>query len=92
MSKRKPIKIREQVIEQLELPKDFLLGEAIVTVTGRKELLIENYKGILNYEDSFIKIQAKNCRVIIIGRHLSIDYYTNEEMKITGFFEQIQYE
>lgn len=92
MSKRKPIKIREQVIEQLELPKDFLLGEAIVTVTGRKELLIENYKGILNYEDSFIRIQAKNCRVIITGRNLSIDYYTNEEMKITGFFEQIQYE
>ncbi len=92
MSKRKPIKIREQVIEQLELPKDFLLGEAIVTVTGRKELLIENYKGILNYEDSFIRIQAKNCRVVITGRNLSIDYYTNEEMKITGFFEQIQYE
>ena len=92
MSKRNPFKIREQVIEQLELPKDLLLGEAIVTVTGRRELLIENYKGILNYEDSFIKIQAKNCRIVITGRRLSIDYYTNEEMKISGFFEQIQYE
>lgn len=92
MSKQNPFKIREQVIEQLELPKDFLLGEAIVTVTGRKELLIENYKGILNYEDSFIKIQTKHARITIIGRNLSIDYYTSEEMKITGFFEQIQYE
>ena len=92
MSKRNPFKIHEQVIEQLELPKDFLLGEAIVNITGRKELLIENYKGILMYEDSFIKIQAKNCRILIIGRNLSIQYYTNEEMKITGFFEQIQYE
>lgn len=92
MSRHNPFKIREHVIEQLELPKDFLLGEAIVTITGRKELLIENYKGILNYEDSFIKIQSKNCRIVILGRNLSIDYYTNEEMKITGFFEQIQYE
>ena len=92
MSKRNPFKIREQVIEQLELPKDFLLGEAIVTITGRGELLIENYKGILNYEDSFIKIQAKNCRIVITGKCLSIDYYTNEEMKISGFFDQIQYE
>jgi len=92
MSKRNPFKIREQVIEQLELPKDLLMGEAIVTVTGRRELLIENYKGILNYEDSFIKIQAKNCRIMITGRKLSIDYYTNEEMKISGFFEQVQYE
>lgn len=92
MSKRNPFKIHEQVIEQLELPKDFLLGEAIVTITGQRELLIENYKGILIYEDSFIKIQAKNCRIVITGRNLSIDYYTNEEMKISGFFEGIQYE
>jgi len=92
MSKRNPFKIREQVIEQLELPKDLLMGEAIVTITGRRELLIENYKGILNYEDSFIKIQAKNCRIVITGRKLSIDYYTNEEMKISGYFEMVQYE
>ena len=92
MSKRNPFKIHEQVIEHLELPKDFLLGEAIITISGRRELLIENYKGILIYEDSFIKIQAKNCRILIIGRNLRIQYYTNEEMKITGFFEQILYE
>lgn len=92
MSKQKSFKFREQVIEQLELPKDFVLKDALVTITGRRELLIENYKGILIYEDSFIKIQAKNCRIEITGTHLNIDYYTNEEMKITGFLQQIQYE
>ena len=92
MSKQKSLKFREQVIEQLELPKDFVLKDALVTITGRRELLIENYKGILIYEDSFIKIQAKNCRIEITGTHLNIDYYTNEEMKITGFLQQIQYE
>lgn len=92
MSKQKSLKFREQVIEQLELPKDFVLKDVLVTITGRRELLIENYKGILIYEDSFIKIQAKNCRIEITGTHLNIDYYTNEEMKITGFFQQIQYE
>ena len=48
--------------------------------------------GILEYEDSFIKIQTKNCRILISGSHLAIDYYTNEEMKITGFLDTIQYE
>ncbi len=92
MSKQKSFKIREQVIEQLELPRDLMLGDALVTITGRRELLIENYKGILIYEDSFIKIQAKNCQIMITGKQLAIDYYTNEEMKISGYFEQIQYE
>lgn len=92
MSKQNKTKIREQVIEQLELPRDLLSGDAIVTITGRSSLMIENYRGILDFEDSFIKIQAKNCQILITGSHLAIDYYTNEEMKISGFFQQIQYE
>ncbi len=83
---------REKVINSLELPKDLMLGAAILTVTGRREALIANYKGILEYEDSFIRVQTKNCRILVSGAHLAIEYYTNEEMKITGFIETIQYE
>ncbi len=92
MSKQRLFKFREQVTQQLELPRDLVLGDALVTITGRRELLIENYKGILIYEDSFIKIQAKNCQISICGNHLMIEYYTNEEMKISGYFQQILYE
>ena len=84
--------MREKMVQNLELPKDLMLGAAIVTVTGRREALIENYKGILNLEDSFIKVQTKNCRIIITGLQLSVEYYTNEEMKITGQIDSIQYE
>ena len=83
---------KEKILNSLELPKDLMLGAAIVTVTGRREALISNYKGILEYEDSFIRVQTKNCRILISGSHLAIDYYTNEEMKITGFIDNIQYE
>ena len=92
MRKNKKNSIHEKMINSLELPKDLMLGLPILTATGRKEVLIENYKGILIYEDSFIKIQTKNGRILIIGKNLMIQYYTNEEMKITGFFEQILYE
>ena len=84
--------LREKMVTNLELPKDLMLGAAVLTVTGRKEALIANYKGILEYEDSFIRVQTKNCRIRISGAHLAIDYYTNEEMKITGFIDTIQYE
>ena len=80
------------MITSLELPKDLMLGAAILTVTGRREALIANYKGILEYEDSFIRVQTKTCRIQITGAHLALDYYTNEEMRITGLIESIQYE
>lgn len=90
MENSKPL--REKMVSSLELPKDLMLGAAVLTVTGRREALISNYKGILEYEDSFIRVQTKNCRIIISGANLAIDYYTNEEMKVSGFIESIQYE
>lgn len=91
-AKRREPSLREKMVTNLELPKDLMLGVSVLTVTGRGEALISNYKGILEYKDSFIRVQTKNCRIQISGAHLVIDYYTNEEMKITGFIESIQYE
>lgn len=84
--------LREKVVTNLELPKDLMLGASVLTVTGQGEALISNYKGILEYRDSFIRVQTKNCRIQISGVNLAIDYYTNEEMKISGLIEQILYE
>lgn len=86
------VSFSEKLVGDLEFPKDLMLGAAIVTVTGRREAVIANYRGILEYEDSKICIQTKNCRILISGAHLAIDYYTSEEMKITGFIDTIAYE
>ena len=42
---------KELVVESLKLPRDSVLGDSIITVTGNTEILIENYKGILQYSD-----------------------------------------
>ena len=78
--------------EGLELPKDVSCGVVIVTVTGRRSLVLENYKGILSYDDDCIVIQTRDCKVTVSGCRLKVDYYTNEEMKIVGLIHQISYE
>lgn len=83
---------RHSIADGLQLPKDISCGAAIVTVTGRRELVLENYKGIIAYDEDCIRIQTKDCKVIIAGCRLKVDYYTNEEMKITGLIQQICYE
>ena len=84
--------IKNHMVESLELPKDLVYRAAIVTVMGNRELLLENYKGILEYEKEYIRIQAKSCRILVRGKNLNISYYTNEEMKITGIIQSIEYE
>ena len=41
--------VKQNMVETLELPKDLMYGDSIVTITGGREVLIENYKGILEY-------------------------------------------
>lgn len=82
---------KEIIVESLKLPKDSMLGASIVTITGNREAFIENYKGILEYTKESIVLQGKNCRICFQGRELSIDYYTNEDMKIGGYLENIRY-
>ncbi len=84
--------IKDSVIRAFELPADLAYGIELLSVTGQNEILIENYRGILEYKDGHIRIQAKDCRILITGKRLQIEYYTSDEMKIKGFIEQIIYE
>ncbi len=82
---------KEIIVESLKLRKDSMPGASIVSVTGNKEAFIENYKGILEYTKDSIVLQGKNCRICFQGKQLSIDYYTNEDMKISGIIEAVRY-
>ena len=82
---------REQLVDSLKLPKDMLLGAPILTVTGSHEVWVENYRGIMEYTQESIVLQAKTGRISICGCGLVIDYYTNEDMKIMGNIQCISY-
>ena len=85
-------KRKEGLVESLELPKDLVYGAVLVSITGRQEILIENYRGILEYTKNHISLQTKTCRLVVHGKDLDISYYTNEEMKITGRIDSVRYE
>lgn len=83
---------KQLLAEGLELPKDVSCGEVIVTVTGRRSLVLENYRGIFAFDDDCIQIRTKDCKVKVCGERLKVAYYTDEEMKIIGVIRQICYE
>ena len=82
---------KEQIVEALQLPKDVCLGALRVTLLGENEAWIENYRGILEYTEGRILLQGKNCQVCFECSRLSIDYYTNEDMKISGCIASVRY-
>ena len=83
--------IKSKIAQKLNIPEDISDGLPIVTVTGQCEVYVENYRGIIEYENNCIKLQTKVCRICFTGKNLEIVYYTNTDMKITGQLENILY-
>lgn len=82
---------KEMILDSLKLPKDICMGALKVTMTGNREAWIENYRGILEYTEQMILLQGKTCQACFEGTRLTIDYYTNEDMKISGCITCIRY-
>jgi len=90
--KNRNTSLKDSMVRAFELPTDLFYGSVLLSVTGQNEVLIENYRGILEYREDHVRIQAKDCRILLVGKHLEIEYYTNDEMKVKGLIEQIIYE
>lgn len=82
---------KEMLVDTLKLPKEVCLGAIRITLTGNREAWIENYRGILEYSSEGILLQGKTCQVRLEGSNLSIDYYTNEDMKVSGCITSVRY-
>lgn len=82
---------KTKFLESLQLPRDVCLGALRVTLTGSTEAWVENYRGLLEYSEQSILLQGKNCQVCFEGTGLTIDYYTNEDMKISGCIQNVRY-
>lgn len=76
----------------LHIPQDVIPGEPVITVTGRRNVYIENYNRILSFLDNEIKIQAKTCRIIVVGKRLKICYYTGDDILISGLIHSVMTE
>ncbi len=80
------------ISDAMALPKDLLLGDVILTLTGNRELSMENFQGMVEYRTDYIKVKGKNGRILIQGENLLLCRYTEDEMKIKGKILQISFE
>ena len=65
--------VKSNIVESLELPMDIMYGAVIITAMGRGQVLVENYKGIIEYTQEKIRLQTKTCQVTIQGKRLLVE-------------------
>lgn len=76
----------------LEMPQEVCSNTPKFTITGFEQIIIENYKGILEYEDFYVRISTFIGIVNINGFKLKLETMTNDDIKVSGKIESIDIE
>ena len=81
-----------KIDKMLELPQEVCTDIPKITMTGFDEMIIENFKGILEYEEFFVRINTYIGIISINGFKLNLENMTNDDIKVTGQIESIELE
>lgn len=83
--------IKRQVSELFEIPREIILNLPLVTVTGNREMSIENYKGVIEYTEEKIRINTSCGIMKIEGKNLFLKQITSEHILIIGIINKFEY-
>ena len=78
--------------EILEIPVELSTNNPKLTVLGFERLLIENYKGIIEYQDYFVRVNTYIGIININGFNLNLEEMTTDDLLVTGKIESIDFE
>lgn len=91
--KKDKSKIKRNRLERLlDIPKEISTSEPKITIMGFNQLMVENYKGIIEYEDYLIKLNTFIGTLTIDGINLNLNQITEDDILINGQINNIYLE
>lgn len=76
----------------LEIPQEIYSNIPKVTIVGFEQMLIENYKAILEYQDFYIRLSTEIGILNINGFELDLKEMTTDDLLITGKIDSLDFE
>ena len=81
-----------RIEEILEIPVELSTNTPKITITGFERMLIENYRGILEYQDYFVRVNTYIGILNINGFDLKLEEMTTDDLLVTGKIDSIDFE
>lgn len=83
---------KKKLMQILDIPQEINKKDSKITILSFNEILIENYKGIIEYEEFFIKINTELGDINVNGYSLNLEQITADDILITGKINSIDLE
>lgn len=77
--------------DALDIPLDTLCDIPHIEILGCNEITVENFRGILDYDENSFKINTKSGIIKIDGSSLLIASVTDESVSLRGTIARIEF-
>lgn len=84
-------KMNERFLWVKDVKDELVMNIPHVTVTGDREVYIENHKGIEVYNGALVRIAAAGGSISVEGSALSIDSVRESDIFISGSIKKIEF-
>jgi len=85
-------KIRDKVLNILQIPDNIFSNVSPIDFLSNKEVLIQDSKGILEYDNKAIRINIGSGIIAkFTGRNLQITSLSDKNLTITGYIASLEF-
>ena len=91
MGRRKRASL-QSIAGLFEIPQDIILDLPRITLLGNRQVLIENHKGIIEYNDALVRIKLSKGELIISGSEFTLGNLQEEQILVEGLVAGIKYD
>ena len=83
---------RNKIEKLLEIPIEVTTNIPKITLIGFNQLMIENYMGVIEYEEYLVKINSSIGIIIIEGNKMNLNQINENDVLISGAISKIYLE
>ena len=83
---------RNKIEKLLEIPAEVITNIPKITLIGFNQLMIENYMGVIEYEEYLVKINSSIGIIIIEGNKMNLNQINENDVLISGAISKIYLE
>ena len=80
-----------ELLSAMQVPSALAVGEPVVPFYGGREVQIENYRRILDYNACRFCVLTQYGRLLLVGEGIRIVSYSGEEMRVEGRIDQVTF-
>jgi len=86
-----PGQIKDKITSALELPREVIMNLPLITLVGKEDMTIENYKGVLEYSEERVRISTTAGIVRIQGKKLILKHINSDSIAVVGNIMKLEF-